>query len=251
MFKRDPQTLGLIIQKMNPYIEKRGEAIVNDEANLKDPIAFTQKLLNLKAEMDTMLKESFDNSMLFQKGRDSSFQNFMNTKQNTPHYLALYSHKELTSGLKGVSDEETEERLDAIIRLFCCLHGRDVFMKAYVKHLAQRLLNKTMLSMDAEEVMLQKLKVECGLNQVNKMTQMFKDMQLSKDLQQQFRDHKKTSLVGGVEFGIEVLMTGNWPVDNQPTCTIPPAMKMCTTDFERFYKNKHQNRNLLWLYHNG
>jgi hypothetical protein len=65
MFKRDPQTLGLIIQKMNPYIEKRGEAIVNDEVNLKDPITFTQKLLNLKAEMDTMLKESFDNSMLF------------------------------------------------------------------------------------------------------------------------------------------------------------------------------------------
>jgi hypothetical protein len=28
-------------------------------------------------------------------------------------------------------------------------------------------------------------------------------------------------------------------------------MKACTTDFERFYKNKHQNRNLLWLYHNG
>jgi len=43
-------------------------------------------------------------------------------------------------------------------------------MKAYVKHLSARLLNKTLLSMEAEEVMLQKLKVECGLNQVNKMT---------------------------------------------------------------------------------
>jgi len=84
--------------------------------------------------------------------------------------LAAYSDKELKSGLKGVSDEETEERLDSIIRLFCCLHGRDTFMKAYVKHLATRLLNKTLLSMEAEEVMLQKLKVECGLNQVNKMT---------------------------------------------------------------------------------
>ena len=119
----------------------------------------------------------------------------------------------MKSGLKGVSDEETEERLDAIIRLFCCLHGRDTFMKAYVKHLASRLLNKTLLSMEAEEVMLQKLKVECGLNQVNKMTQMFKDMSLSKELQAQFRE-KRGSQVGGVEFGIEVLTTGNWPVDN-------------------------------------
>ena len=73
IFKRDPQTLGLVIQKMNPYIEKRGEAVVKDENLLKDPITFTQKLLDLKSEMDTMLKESFDNSMQFQKGRDSSF----------------------------------------------------------------------------------------------------------------------------------------------------------------------------------
>lgn len=65
IFKRDPQTLGLIIQKMNPYIEKRGEAIVRDENLLKDPIVFTQKLLDLKSEMDNMLKTSFDNSMQF------------------------------------------------------------------------------------------------------------------------------------------------------------------------------------------
>ena len=50
---------------MNPYIEKRGEAIVKDENLLKDPIAFTQKLLDLKSEMDNMLKTSFDNSMQF------------------------------------------------------------------------------------------------------------------------------------------------------------------------------------------
>ena len=78
IFKRDQNTLGLIIQKMNPYIESRGESVVKDENLLKDPIAFTQKLLDLKSEMDVMLKESFDNNMQFQKGRDSSFQNFMN-----------------------------------------------------------------------------------------------------------------------------------------------------------------------------
>ena len=50
---------------MNPYIEKRGEAIVKDDNLLKDPIAFTQKLLDLKSEMDNMLKTSFDNSMQF------------------------------------------------------------------------------------------------------------------------------------------------------------------------------------------
>jgi hypothetical protein len=63
---------------MIPYIEMRGEKIVKDEAYLTDPIEYTKKLLELKAEMDKMLDESFKNDMKFQKGRDTSFQNFMN-----------------------------------------------------------------------------------------------------------------------------------------------------------------------------
>ena len=78
----------------------------------------------------------------------------MNECGQTPFYLAVFSNMEMTKGLKGVSDSELQDRLDAIIRLFCCLHGRDTYMKAYIKFLSERLLNKTMLSMEAEEMML-------------------------------------------------------------------------------------------------
>lgn len=170
IFKRVESTLKFIIQKMNPYIEGRGKKIIDDEALLKDPIEFTKKLLELKREMDEMVEKSFQNDIRFQKNRDASFQNFMNQCQFTPHYIASYCDNELKKGLKGVSEQETEARLEAIIRLFCCLHGRDVFIKAYTKFLASRLLNKTFLSKDAEELMLQKLKVECGHNTVNKIS---------------------------------------------------------------------------------
>ena len=73
VFKRDQNTFGLIIQKMNPYIMERGKKIVNDETLVKNPIEFTQKLLEFKAEIDKMVTESFSNSMLFQKARDNSF----------------------------------------------------------------------------------------------------------------------------------------------------------------------------------
>lgn len=73
IFKRDPQTLTLVIKKMIPYIEQRGEKIVKDEQLLLQPVEFTKKLLDLKAEMDRMLEESFKNDMKFQKGRDTSF----------------------------------------------------------------------------------------------------------------------------------------------------------------------------------
>jgi hypothetical protein len=86
-----------------------------------------------------------------------------------------------------------------------------VFIKAYTKFLAGRLLNKTYLSNDAEELMLQKLKVECGHNTVNKISQMFTDITLSKDLMIAFKQKYTDGTVDGVEFSTEVLTNGHWP----------------------------------------
>lgn len=46
-------------------------------------------------------------------------------------------------------------------------------------------------------------------------------------------------------------MSGNWPVNANLTCIIPPIMKQCTDKFTMFYKNKHQNRDLAWLFQVG
>ena len=65
IFKRDQNTFGLIIQKMNPYILDRGQKIVMDEGNVKDPHLFTEKLLEFKAEIDELVNFSFSNQMMF------------------------------------------------------------------------------------------------------------------------------------------------------------------------------------------
>jgi hypothetical protein len=59
VFRRVESTLKYIIQKMQPYIESRGDKIVMDEALVKDPVEFTSRLLAFKAEMDGMVEESF------------------------------------------------------------------------------------------------------------------------------------------------------------------------------------------------
>lgn len=59
LFKRVETTQKYIIQKMEPYIESRGEKIVTDETLLKDPIKFTADLLSLKKEMDELVEKSF------------------------------------------------------------------------------------------------------------------------------------------------------------------------------------------------
>jgi tRNA(Glu) U13 pseudouridine synthase TruD len=102
----------------------------------------------------------------------------------------------MKQGILGLSNEEVDAKLSAIVRLFCCLHGRDVYIKAYQSYLSQRLLNKTMISQEAEELMLSKLKMELGINAVNKMTQMFKDMQLSREMHANFVNNGNNKVKG-------------------------------------------------------
>lgn len=176
----------------------------------------------------------------------------MNNCQFTPHYIASYCDNEFKKGLKGLSDAEIENKLEAIIRLFCCLHGRDVFIKSYTKFLAQRLLNKCSISQEAEESMLQKLKVECGHNTVNKISQMFTDMTLSKDQMAEFKKKHSNGIIDGIEFSTEILTNGHWPEQpNSFVCKLPVELNKCTQRFEDFYKHKHTNRNLQWLYQHG
>lgn len=87
---------------------------------------------------------------------------FMNEQMSTPVFMAQYTDNMMQKTLKGKDDAQVAEELDAMIRLFCCLNGRDMFLKSYEKELANRLLNKTSISNEYEEQMIQKLKVECG-----------------------------------------------------------------------------------------
>lgn len=167
---------------------QEGSKIVMSEENQKDPIKFTELLLNFKEQMDTLIQDAFQNDIKFQKARDLSFQNFMNKCPQTPYNIALYSDHQMKKGLKQMSDEDIDKILSSIVRIFCCLHGRDVFVNAYTSFLAQRLLNKSSVSNHAEELMIQKLQIECGHNTVNKIKTMFQDMIKSQQVMTDFRE---------------------------------------------------------------
>ena len=70
----------------------------------------------------------------------------MNSNPQTPASIANFTDRELKQGIQGLSNDEVDVRLSAIVRLFCCLHGRDVYVKSYQQFLSARLLNKTMIS---------------------------------------------------------------------------------------------------------
>ena len=71
--------------------------------------------------------------------------------------------------------------------------------------------------------MLSKLKLELGINSVYKMTQMFKDIQLSKEMLVEFSANPNNLIKGFELQSVQVLTSGNWPIDEIPTCNIPSA----------------------------
>jgi len=42
--------------------------------------------------------------------------------------MAFHLDHEFRKGFKQVTEDEITKRLDAVVRLFCCLHGRDIFI---------------------------------------------------------------------------------------------------------------------------
>jgi hypothetical protein len=247
IFKRVESTLHFMTDKMGPYIESRGAVLVSDQQLQNDAIEYTRALLAFKKEIDNMVEYSFENNAHFQRSRDLSFQNFMNRCKFSAPFIASYCDNEMRKGLKGVGEQDTELRLEAIIRLFVCLHDRDVFIRNYTRYLAKRLLDGTSVSDEAEQSMIAKLKVECGHNIVNKISNMFADIRLSRDIMTSFRGLRHSGQPGGVALGVQVLRSGCWPDQKSEPCKIPNELSQCTRAFEEYYHSQHQGRNVTWL----
>ena len=63
-------SLKYIFEIMDQYIMQEGKKITTNEENLKNPLLFTQKILDLKDEIENIIASSFQNDMKFQKARD-------------------------------------------------------------------------------------------------------------------------------------------------------------------------------------
>ena len=126
-----------------------------------------------------------------------------------------------------------------------------MFFNQYTRYLSNRLLNNQSVSDEAEQMMIAKLKVECGHNIVANITNMFNDIALSRTLLEEFKQLPHKGAPEKVNTNIQILRTGCWPESNEEICLIPEELKPCTEAFKLFYNNKHTGRQLSWLMQHG
>ncbi|CAH2050844.1 unnamed protein product, partial [Iphiclides podalirius] len=245
LFSKVKDGLNELCNHFNAYIKKKGRTIVIEPERDKTMVA---ELLEFKEQLDHVVSTCFQRNSKFVYSMREAFEYFINQRQNKPaELIAKFVDLKLRAGNKEATEEELERLLDKIMVLFRFIHGKDVFEAFYKKDLAKRLLVGKSASVDAEKSMLSKLKQECGGGFTCKLEGMFKDMELSKDINITYKQHLAASQeCGGLELSVYILTMGFWPTYPVAEVRLPAELTRHQDHFAKFYLAKHSGRKLQW-----
>ncbi|EST08365.1 Cullin, N-terminal [Kalmanozyma brasiliensis GHG001] len=237
------------------YIKTHGASIVNDRARDDDMI---ERLLEFKSFIDAIVSTGFQRDGDFVHAQKDSFEVFVNKRENKPaELIAKFLDAKLRSGNKTMTDQELEHNLDEALILFRYTHAKDMFEEFYKRHFAKRLLLNRSASSDAERSMLLKLKEECGPEFTAKLETMIKDVDVSKDLMDEFerfatkQRKDQGSLSDDFDLSVSVLTQAHWPTYPNIEVTLPTELAAAAERFEAFYQKRNSGRRLHWQHSLG
>lgn len=236
------------------------DKVASDSENF-EPKLYVDALLQVHTRYQNLVDEAFNGESEFVRSLDNACREFVNRNRicktattKSPELLAKYTDSLLKKGSKAAEESELEEMLVQIMTVFKYIEDKDVFQKFYSKMLAKRLVHVSSVSDDAETSMISKLKEACGFEYTNKLQRMFQDIQISKDLNANYKDWYEKALDDEdkkrmVDAHFQILGTGFWPL-NPPTTSFsaPLEINKTTERFQKFYLEKHSGRKLTWLW---
>lgn len=257
------------------YIEASKEEPATPAApGQSDDHDLVKKLIALHDTYLNIVKTCMASDTIVEKALREAFEDAINREHYTSNLLAKFVNALLTKGSKvrvrppppplptrivapcpdscrthQVSVATFEQTLDHVVMLYGYIRDKDIFEEEYQMYLANRLLASKSESHQAEKTMIAKLKSECGYHWTSKLESMFKDVQLSDELMQQFvatcgREFQ-------TELHVNVCTMGRWPSAVLPTCNMPAQLKRLTDRFKMFYVNKHSGKKIEYQMDKG
>ncbi|KAG4093533.1 Cullin-domain-containing protein [Neocallimastix lanati (nom. inval.)] len=240
------------------YIAKYGfnECKKLGNIKLKDSKAYVDTLIEVHKKFRNITKDVFNSNPEFFAAVDKSLSKVINTPisgkiSHSPEILAKYCDFLLKKSPKvTINEDEIEQKLENVIILFKYIDDKDIFQKFYSKILAKRLIYNTSVSEELEENMINRLKLSCGVEYTNKLQRMFTDINVCKDINNNFKEYLKSmDIKQTVDSNILVLTSGSWPLSNSNiSFQIPVELEDNINKFAAFYQNEHNGRKLTWLY---
>lgn len=232
----------------------------NKENNTQFAINYIKNFLDYKSKYDKIITKSFDSDIEMNREIEFAFVKFLNENNRIQEYLSLYIDECLKKTLKNKPTDEVEKTLNDCILIFKFIKDKDIFEKYYKTHLARRLLNNRSISTELELMMIHKLKAETGATFTSKFENMFKDMKVSQDLSQKFKnesidnstlakDLARLNNNKKLEIDFTILTGDVWPMSNNKAMddvNYVPVLDIAKASFEKFYASTYNGRNLVW-----
>jgi cullin 2 len=120
-------------------------------------------MLQVHQKYEELIANTFSNDPLFLSALDKACASVINKRlvEKQPCRSAELVAKYCDSLLKKskTTENEIENKLTKSITIFRYIEDKDVYQKFYSRNLAKRLIHEQSQSMDAEEAMINKLKV--------------------------------------------------------------------------------------------
>lgn len=250
--------------KFEAHVRKSGLAAVEKVAvdgDNMEPKTYVDALLEVHQQYQQLVDDAFGGESEFVRSLDNACKEFVNRNKvcktgstRSPELLAKYTDTLLKKSGKSAEEADLEASLTQVMTIFKYIEDKDVFQKFYSRMLAKRLVHSNSASEDAETSMIGKLKEACGFEYTNKLQRMFQDIQISTDLNTNYKTWQAEvlepdELKRAVDPQYHVLGTGFWPLQAPNTNFIPPADIVATYQrFQKFYFDKHNGRKLTWLW---
>lgn len=249
--------LDVLKEQVRVHIRTTGLDAVSNLKQENLPSFFVEAVLGVHKHFSELIRRVFNNDQQFVGALDKACAAVINHKGSSkapcrsPELLAKYCDILLKKSSKVVSDADLDEKLTRCVTVFKYLDDKDIFQRFYARMLAKRLIYYLSQSMDAEEIMINKLKQACGYEFTNKLHRMFTDMSVSNDHNSGFARFLETqSIELDISFSVLVLQAGAWPVASTQirSFRIPQELEKTVRTFDEYYSAKFNGRKLTWLH---
>lgn len=257
ILKPIPDALKALVQTFMEHIRNEGIQMISTLKGETIHVQFVEGMLQVHEKYEALIADTFNSDPVFLSALDKACSNVINSKlcEKQPSKSAELVAKYCDSLLKKskTTEIEIESKLTKSITIFKYIEDKDFYQKFYSRMLAKRLIHDQSQSMDAEEMMINKLKQACGYEFTNKLHRMFTDISVSADLNTKFAHYlKQQNKELGINLSIKILQAGAWPLGPTQITSgfaVPQEFEKPIRLFESFYHVNFSGRKLTWLNH--
>ncbi|RNA29773.1 cullin-5 [Brachionus plicatilis] len=260
-----------LLADLETYIVSEGLRVLraNFETITMDSEKYVEQLLELFNKFTNLVEDAFNGDPRFMTSRDKAFKSIVNDtsifqmdlpgstqkgkpESRCPELLANFCDMLLRRNQnKKLTEEDIKEKLSNVVTLLKYVQNKDVFMKYHKAHLTRRLILEISNDQEMEEQTVMMLK-DIGMppEYINKLSQMFKDIKVSEDINDKFKQVARNNLHNinlADIINIKILNAGAWSrTSDKIAVTLPPELEDYIPEVEKFYKNEHSGRKLTW-----